>query len=228
MGKDNQPKERQKKDLARKRKKRSTYDRILIVCEGTKTEPKYFKEIQVHYRLQTANVQVEPSRLGTSPRQVVEYARDLFLNGHAHKGIQRKSFEQIFAVFDRDDHANYHEALQLVASLDGKLRNDLKKSVVFRAIASVPCFELWLLLHYEEIHHPIHRDEVQHRLKNHIPEYEKGAGGYYELTRSQMAVATQRARSLADQTTAYDGQQPYTDVDTLANFLVSLGKRTSV
>lgn len=224
MGKDNQPKERQKIDLARKREKRSTYDRILIVCEGTKTEPQYFKEIQVRYRLQTANVQVEPSQLGTSPRQVVEYARDLFLNGSLRKDIQQKSFDQVFAVFDRDDHVNYHEALQLVASLDGKLRNDLKKSVPFRSIASVPCFELWLLLHYENIQHPIHRDEVQHRLKKYIPEYEKGTGGYFELTRSQMAIATQRARSLSSQTTAHDGHQPYTDVDILANLLVSLGK----
>ena len=70
MGKDNQPKERQKNGLARKREKRSTYDRILIVCEGTKTEPNYFKEIQVHFRLQTANVQVEPSQLGTSPSKL--------------------------------------------------------------------------------------------------------------------------------------------------------------
>lgn len=226
MGKDNQPKERQKNDLARKREKRSTYDRILIVCEGTKTEPNYFKEIQVHFRLQTANVQVEPSQLGTSPQQVVEYARDLFLNGHLHKGIQKKSFDQVFAVFDRDDHVNYHEALQLAASLKGKLRNDLKKIVVFRAIASVPCFELWLLLHYEDIQHPIHRDEVLQRLKNHIPGYNKGAKGYFELTRSQMDVATQRARSLASCTTAHDGQQPYTDVDTLINLLVLLGKLT--
>ena len=129
-------------------------------------------------------------------------------------------------MFDRDDHVNYHEALQLAASLKGKLRNDLKKIVVFRAIASVPCFELWLLLHYEDIQHPIHRDEVLQRLKNHIPGYNKGAKGYFELTRSQMNVATQRARSLASRTTVHDGQQPYTDVDTLINLLALLGKPT--
>jgi hypothetical protein len=46
MGRDNQPKERQKRQLARKIGNRSSYDRILIVSEGGKTEPNYFREIR--------------------------------------------------------------------------------------------------------------------------------------------------------------------------------------
>ena len=36
-------------------------------------------------------------------------------------------------------------------SLNGKLRNDNQHPILFQAIASVPSFELWLLLHYESI-----------------------------------------------------------------------------
>lgn len=146
MARDNSPKERQQKQLERKQGRRASYDRILIVSEGSKTEPNYFREIRVAHRLHTANVEVQPSELGTSPIQVVQYANALFEQGDRHKKIQPRAFEQVYAVFDRDDHGSYFEALQLAESLDGRLRNDNKRPVRFRAIASVPSFELWLLL----------------------------------------------------------------------------------
>ena len=150
MARDNSPSERQKKQLERKLGRRASYDRILIVSEGSKTEPNYFKEIRAAHRLQTANVEVQPGELGTQPIQVVQYAKSLFENGDRHKQIQPRAFEQVYAVFDRDDHRTYFDALQLAESLDGKLRNDNKQPVSLKAIASVPCFELWLLLHYEQ------------------------------------------------------------------------------
>jgi len=58
MARDNSPKERQLKHLRRKLKQRASYDRILIVSEGCKTEPNYFREIRQTYRLHTANVEV--------------------------------------------------------------------------------------------------------------------------------------------------------------------------
>jgi hypothetical protein len=168
MARDNGPKERQQKQLERKQGRRASYDRILIVSEGSKTEPNYFREIRAAFRLHTANVEVRSSELGTAPIQVVKYAQALFEDGDRHRNIQRRAFEKVFAVFDRDDHDSYHEALRLAASLEGKLRNDAKQPVAFQAIASVPSFELWLLLHFEDIQAPLHRDEVMRRLKQHI------------------------------------------------------------
>ena len=85
MARDNSPKERQLKQLERKLGRRASYDRILIVCEGSKTEPNYFREIRTAHRLHTANVEVQPSELGSAPIQVVEYALTLFENGDQHK-----------------------------------------------------------------------------------------------------------------------------------------------
>ena len=78
MARDNSPKERQQKQLERKQGRRASYDRILIVSEGSKTEPNYFLEIRATHRLHTANVEVQPSELGTAPIQVVQYAKELF------------------------------------------------------------------------------------------------------------------------------------------------------
>jgi RloB-like protein len=111
MARDNSPKERQQKQLERKQGRRASYDRILIVSEGSKTEPNYFSEIRIAYRLHTANVEVRPSELGTAPMQVVQYAQSLFENGDRHKNIQRRAFEKVYAVFDRDDHDSYYGAL---------------------------------------------------------------------------------------------------------------------
>jgi hypothetical protein len=222
MARDNSPRERQKKQLERKLGRRAGYDRILIVSEGSKTEPNYFREIRVAYRLHTANVEVRPSELGTAPIQVVQYARELFENGDRHKNIQPGAFEQVYAVFDRDDHESYSNALRLAESLDGKLKNDAKQFIIFKAIASVPSFELWLLLHYEDIQAPLHRDEVMQRLRQHIPGYEKGTGNAFATTREHLNVAAQRAEALAARFTADTAPEPYTAIFGLVQLLTSL------
>lgn len=222
MARDNSPRERQRKQLERKLGRRASFDRILIVSEGSKTEPNYFKEIRASYRLHTANVNVRPSELGTAPIQVVQYARELFESGDRHKNIQSRAFEQVYAVFDRDDHDSYFDALRLAETLNGKLRNDSKQPIVFKAIASVPSFELWLLLHYEDIQASLHRDEVMHRLKNHIPGYEKGAGGTFSTTREHLPTATGRAERLAERFTAHDAPEPYTAMAELVKLLTNL------
>lgn len=224
MARDNSPKERNKHRLARKLNQRASYDRILIISEGSKTEPLYFKEIRAAFRLHTANVEVHPSTIGTSPVQVVEYARDLFVNGDPHKRIQKRAFEQVYAVFDRDDHQTFHDALRLAESLDGQLRNDNKQSVSFKAIASVPSFELWLLLHFEAVHAPIHRDDVMRRLKAHFPDYEKGSGGAFDFTKEHLKTAEDRAARLAVRFTAYDEPEPFTAVGEIVGLLTNLKK----
>lgn len=222
MGRDNSPEERQRKQLERKQARRASYDRILIVSEGSKTEPNYFNEIRKAYRLHTANVEVRPSELGTAPIQVVQYAKELFENGDRHKRIPSRAFEQVYAVFDRDDHGSYRDALNLAVTLDGKLRNNNKQPVSFRAIASVPSFELWLLLHYEDIQAPIHRDEVMRRLRQHFPGYEKGVECAFATTRDRLDTATQRAQALAAKFNAYTDPEPYTAIADLVMLLTTL------
>lgn len=224
MARDNSPKERQRKQLERKQGRRASYDRILIVSEGSKTEPNYFKEIRAVYRLQTANVEVRPSELGTAPIQVVLYAKELFEKGDRHKNIEPRAFEQVYAVFDRDDHDSYFNALRMAESLDGKLKNDAKQFIRFKAIASVPCFELWLLLHYEDIQAPLHRDEVMRRLRKpeNFPGYEKGAAGAFASTRERLNVAAQRAEALAVRFSADATPAPYTAIVELVKLLTML------
>ena len=222
MGRDDQAKDRQLRRNSAKEARRAPYARVLIVTEGSKTEPLYLEEIRAAYRLHSANVEVQPGQLGTAPIQVVRYARQLFEQGNLHTGIRPKSFDQVYVVFDRDDHDSYFNALNLASSLDGKLRNNDRQPISFKAIASIPSFELWLLLHYEDIQAPIHRDEVMARLKQHIPGYGKAAGGVFATTRDRLATATQRAQALADKFDAYSAPHPYSALHELVTLLTTL------
>ncbi|SFQ30900.1 Helix-turn-helix domain of resolvase [Geopseudomonas sagittaria] len=129
MARDNSPKARQQKDLQRKQGQRASHDRILIVTEGSKTEPLYFQEIRAVYRLNTASVEVRHSAHGPAPIQVVEYDHELFLQGNRHNRIQPKAFEQVYAVFDRDEHPSYAAALQEKKALDDTQIAELRRRV---------------------------------------------------------------------------------------------------
>ena len=222
MGRDNQAKDRQLRREAAKSARRASYARILIVTEGSKTEPLYLEEIRAAHQLHSANVEVQPSQLGTAPIQVVRYALQLFQSGDLHKGIRPRSFDQVYAVFDRDDHDSYFDALDLARSRDGVLKNEDKQAISFKAIVSIPSFELWLLLHYVDVQAPSHRDEVMARLKQFIPGYDKGAGGTFARCRGHLESATHRARALAERFDAYTAPEPFTALHELVTLLTTL------
>ena len=143
MAKNSHRRSRRAQEMARKRGKRPPYDRVLIVCEGEKTEPLYLSDIRIQNRVPSAHIRVLHSKYGTQPRQVVDFAEDTF--------SETKEYDRVFAVFDRDKHQTYHDALTRAAALNGKLKNDERKLVPFVAVPSVPCFEFWLLLHFADV-----------------------------------------------------------------------------
>ena len=68
--------------------------------------------------------------------------------------------DQVWAVFDRDEHPKYAESI--------KKCDDNKVGVA----RSNPCFELWLILHIEEYEKPDGRAAVTKHLKSIHPEYD--------------------------------------------------------
>lgn len=227
MGRDNSPRERQKRKLERKAGQRASYDRILIVTEGRVTEPNYFREIRSTFRLQTTNVQVLPGGEGTAPLQVVNYAERLFLKGSTEKNIVKCAFEKVYIVFDRDRHPSYFDALQKVESINRKYKNDMGRQVDFIAIASVPCFEIWFLLHFEDIYAFTDRGDILMRLLRYIPGYSKGSKGLFTKLRDVQNMAIERAEALRGRGYRADSDnpvQPFTDVDRLVCELEAFNK----
>ena len=58
----------------RKMASRSPYDRVLIVCEGGKTEPHYFRWLIKNFGLNRANVVIADKKGGLDPKRLVDYA----------------------------------------------------------------------------------------------------------------------------------------------------------
>ena len=217
MGRDNQSRERQSRKLERRKARRASYDRILIVTEGSKTEPNYFQEIRHYFKLHTANLAILHSEYGTQPTQVVEFGHDKFLE-------LNKSFEHVYCVFDRDDHDNFHDALAIAASHNRKYKNDTGQLTNFKAISSIPCFELWLLLHFAPFTKEMHRNEVYAELKKagRLPDYEKGEIGVFGKTHHLLKNAYQNADILRKQRERDHNENPYTDIHDLVYMLTNL------
>ena len=86
----------------------------------------------------------------------------------------------------------------------------------------MPCFELWLLLHFEDIQAALHRNEAEERLKRYLPDYDKGAENTYSLTAKHLNTAVQRAEKLAESFSAHTAPQPYTAIVELVTLLTTL------
>jgi hypothetical protein len=201
--------------LRRRGPVRPPYDRVLMVCEGEKTEPNYFEEIRQKARLSSAHIHILGSDLGTDPISVVRYAEKVFI-------AKGGAFERVYAIFDRDDHEKYETAIKMADAKSGTLINDEDEAVVFKAIVSVPCFELWLLLHYAYITTFVPRDRVLSQLRRHISDYEKGMTGIFTLLESALPDALTRAKMLQSRNSKIPGDELYTDIHELVEFLTSI------
>jgi hypothetical protein len=103
------------------------------------------------------------------------------------------------------------------------MTNDEKARVPLDTVVSVPCFELWLLLHFEDVLAPLHRDESLQRLQVHLPGYPKGQSGHWAATQDRLDAATARASALAAAGhNAHDGQAPFTHMHALIDRLLHL------
>ena len=91
-----------------------------------------------------------------------------------------------------------------------------------QAAASMPSFELWLLLHFEDIQAALHRHEVMRHIKLHIPGCDKGAGNAFAITGDHLAVPTQRAEWLAARFAARTDPAPFTAIVELVKLLTML------
>ena len=137
----------------------------MVVTEGTSTEPGYLKMFKQLHGSESAALKVIP--LGADPRAVVERAID-----ETPLDPEPSGNDSVWAVFDRDDHERFNEAVDLARG------NNIKTAV------SNPCFELWGILHYELLDAPTHRQSSGKRFED--------AG----VVNGQHGEAVRRAREL--------------------------------
>ncbi|MGL4937089.1 RloB family protein [Shewanella sp.] len=208
-------KPRQPADLKRRANQRQPYDRVLIVCEGAKTEPVYFTDLKDHYGLSTANIAITPAR-GSDPVSVVKHAKAL----QQQEQRQGEQFDRVYCVFDRDEHSNFAAANVSLDSL---------RSKHFYAARSWPCFEYWLLLHYGYQRAPFQPEAgktaaqvCQSMLKANLPSYSKGMRGVFSALLPTLDSAIAHAKRVEQDVTATGEANPSTEVHHLVEYLREL------
>lgn len=153
---------------------------ILIICEGEKTEPNYFKEFPVY------NLKVEVDGRGSNTLDLVQYAI---------KKKNEQDYDSIWCVFDKDSFpdTNFNEAC-LLASNNG-----------IELAYSVESFELWYLLHFEYLNSGINRKLYISKLNKLFIEhfskpYKKNSEEIYHLlTSDRQQNAIKLAKRLSKQ-----------------------------
>jgi len=186
------------------------YDRVLIVCEGKKTEPNYLKGVRDFLRLSNSNVEVT-GECGSDPSSVVAKAKEL---KKADAG-----YDKIFCVFDRDKHERFAEAVQEATTSR------------FISVVSIPCFEVWVLLHFAFTSKPYAASKGKSicdrvikdvRSLNGLAAYQKGDKTLFSVLKDRLGDAMANAQRLRTQNQKNGSQNPSTDMDELVGYLFSL------
>jgi hypothetical protein len=197
------------KDLNRKQATRKEYERILIVCEGEKTEPAYFNYLIDQYKLRTANIEITPAN-GSDPVSVVQYAKQ------CKKDADKKEnpFDHVYCVFDCDQHVGFSDASKQA------------KTAGIQLSRSWPCFEYWFLLHFTYERKPFcatgnrtAANRCQSALRRYHPGYKKGGKDLFDRLFPLIEQAKQRAIQASQDAKATGEQNPSTEVHQLVTKL---------
>lgn len=206
-------------DLQRQKRERVLNKRYLIVCEGTKTEPHYFRDLLDDFGIRSQVVRIAPND-GVSPDRVVAHAVGLY----TQDAVAGDAYDTVYCVFDRDTHTTFTAAVQRTKDLSAEGKP-------FVAIASTPCFEVWFLLHFGYSDQPFHPagkksvgDQVVETLKNKpgFAKYGKGQNGVYGQLKDRLTDALTHAERLRKHGVDTGSINPATDVDELVKGILAL------
>lgn len=201
---------RSSESLKRTAPKFAAQPTVLIVCEDKVSSKTYLEDAALWYR-SSAKVEVVHSGV-THPLGIVEYAIK-----------NKKRYDVVYCSIDRDSHESFDEALRLADR-----HHDVE------IIASYPCFEIWLLIHFGACRKPYEKKGNKSagdcvgedlRAKPGMKNYEKGntKGIFSALLGPPLDTARKAApKMLID---AYDcgDMNPSTTIHLLVDEIEKLG-----
>lgn len=164
--------------LRRRVEGRSERRTFVILCEGKETEPQYLRALKQLPKVREA-VSVEILGSVGRPLQLVEAAIEA--------KRQVNEIDEVWCVFDVEapkEHPNLNEALALARD------NGIKTAV------SNPCFEIWLVLHFDQCSAWLTTDNAVKLRRKHDSSTGKEVDG--ELYMPLRETAARRARGLSD------------------------------
>ena len=188
--------------------------RFLIVCEGKKTEPNYFKAFTERW---SEVKEVNVKGCGCSTCQLINEAKKIQEKLEHERQV---SFDRVWLVFDKDEFKDFNKAIE-----------DAKKEGMNCAWSN-QAFELWYVLHFQYLDTGVDRkqyigmieDKVRKALKDKNFKYKKNAVGFYQILQKHgdEDFAFKNAEKLRNRHKGkvdYAAHNPCTEVDLLVNEL---------
>ncbi|MCK5040236.1 MAG: RloB domain-containing protein [Candidatus Aenigmarchaeota archaeon] len=201
---------------SRKEEIRKPKRKVIIVCEGKKTEIIYFNGFKTRW----SGVEIIPLHgKCTDPKNIVDFAKEEMHNW----SIDLDEGDGVWCAFDVDENKN------------NVLKDEYEhaKTKNIQIALSNPCFELWFLLHYKQILSPISRKDTMVELKKFIKDYEKNKN-INPLLEKKLSTAIKNARKLNEkhekEKTPLIGREsnPSTQVFKLVEFIQQLIEKNKV
>jgi len=130
--------------------------RVLIVCEGKKTEPNYFRSFEMMKNNSDLVFEMDFDGGGINTIAVVDKAIEL--RNKARKA--KRPYDTVWAVFDKDD---FDDAVFDNAIIKAKNNG-------IRSAWSNEAFELWYVYHFDNRNTPMHRPQYKSIITQRIRE----------------------------------------------------------
>lgn len=178
--------------------------RVLIICEGTKTEPQYFEAFDLNKEL----IDVKVIGTGKNTDSLVKHAIDL-----KEKADKNIPYSHVWCVFDRDS----FQAQQFNQAIQRAVSNGIQVAY------SNEAFEFWYILHFEYLQAGLNREKYKNKLTGHLKkEYKKNDPGIYQQLLDKQPKAIKWAQMLIDEKGSKHNPEkdnPCTNVHRLVIFL---------
>jgi hypothetical protein len=146
-------------DLKRRKPSLAEKRRFILFSEGKNTERVYFEALQNQYP--GALIKIEYNGPAGTPisikTKVEDRMKDLRLEREHNPSAKA---DTVWAVFDCDQHDFVPESIEGCKRAGGQVAY------------SNPCFEVWLILHYEDYHAADNHHEVPKRFRKLDPTYD--------------------------------------------------------
>lgn len=176
---------------------------VLIVTEGSQTEPKYFDSFRS--RQTNIDIQVVSGGAGSGTdyaslvRKAVAYMEK--------NGLSPQNGDRLWIVADADVNYNVPDPVAVKSrQLETAKKNAAKHGI--QIALSNPCFEIWFLLHFKYTSgHLQDYSAVLAQLRSYLPDYEKTVD-----VAAILAEHTEQAMHNAEKLAAYHTKNGHTDL----------------
>lgn len=149
--------------LKRRPSRRDPKKKFIIYTEGRNTEPGYLEALQRLHEGALIDIEIIGAAgvAATVANSAIEKKKDI--NRQSKRSSYSKN-DEVWALFDKDGHPLVWESITRCGQHGVQVG------------FSNPCFEVWLLLHYEYYDRPGSNKDAEKRLKQVCPDYDPDKG----------------------------------------------------